>query len=287
MGTTWSLRSEGAGEAHRRLIQDHLDQREAQFSHWRDGSPLSRFNAHASTGWFEVPAVIVQAIEVMHRIAGETDAVLDPTCAPLVDAWGFGRRKPGSSPPPPPDDATLASLRARCGWHLLGWRNQTPALRKHRPDVRLNLASIVEGFVLDELRPRLIQAGLTHFLFELGGEVLAQGQAPDGGPWRIGIQDPGRPKGEPIQTLILTDACAATSGSYREQRQLDGKTVSHLIDPRHGRPVQHRAQSVTVVDASAVRADGLATALMILGPEEGRVKAATLGINAFWVVASS
>lgn len=286
MGTAWSLRAEGATEAHRRLIQDHLDQREALFSHWRDDSPLSRFNAHTGTGWFNVPAKLVQVVEAMHRMAGETDGVLDPTCAPLIDAWGFGKREPGAAPPAPPGEAELAELRARCGWHHLEWRSKVPALRKGRPDVRLNLASIVEGFVLDELRTRLIQTGLAHFLLDLGGEVLAQGRAPEGAPWRIGIQAPGQAAGESLQTLSLENACAATSGSYREQRQLNGAAISHLIDPRTGRPVRHRAVSVTVVNASATRADALATALMILGPEDGRRKAEALGIDAFWVVAT-
>lgn len=285
MGTTWSLRAKGAGETHRRLIQNHLDQREALFSHWRDDSPVSRFNAHAGTDWFGVPAELVQALEILHRIAGETEGALDPTCAPLIDAWGFGRRVAGRPPPAPPDETELTRLRARCGWHHLDWRSELPALRKHRPDVRLNLASIVEGFVLDELRPKLIRAGLADFLLELGGEVLGEGRAPDGTPWRIGIQSPGRPNGEPLQTLSLENACAATSGSYREQRQLNGETISHLIDPRTGRPVRHRAISVTVVDRSAARADALATALMILGPEHGRMKAQALSVNAFWVVA--
>lgn len=286
MGTTWNLRAVGADEAHRHLIQTHLDQREALFSHWSDDSVLSRFNAHSSTGWFDVPVELVLAVEGMYRIASETDGALDPTCAPLIDAWGFGRRRAGAPPPPPPSEAKLAALRARCGWQHLDWRTRTPALRKRRPDVQLNLASIVEGFVLDELRSLLIRSGLTHFLLELGGEVLAQGRAPDGDLWRVGIQAPGQPSGETLQSLTLENACAATSGSYRQQRRVSGVSISHLIDPRSARPVAHQALSVTVVEASAARADALATALMILGPEDGRVKADALAVDAFWVVAS-
>ena len=284
MGTTWSLRAEGAGETHRRLIQDRLDWSEALFSHWRDDSVLSRFNTHSGTDWFDVPIGLVQAVEAMHGLAAMTSGVLDPTCAPLIDAWGFGRREPGAPPPEPPGEAELAVLRARCGWQHLDWRTQVPALRKRRPDLHLNLASIVEGFVLDELRTKLIQAGLPQFLLELGGEVLAQGRAPNGKPWRIGIQAPGQPGGESLQTLSLDNACAATSGSYREQRLINSEAISHLIDPRTGQPVRHRAVSVTVVDASALRADALATALMILGPEDGRAQAQSLGVDAFWVV---
>ena len=283
MGTRWSLGAEGAGETHRRLIQDLLDQREAQFSHWRNDSALSRFNAHSGTDWFDVPVELVQAIDSLHRIANETDGVLDPTCAPLIHAWGFGPHRAGAPPPEPPVEAELTALRARCGWHHLEWRHKSPALRKRRPDLQLNVACIVEGFVLDELRPRLLHAGLENFLLELGGEVMAQGQAPGGGFWRIGIQAPGRKHGESLQSLTLENACAATSGSYREQRQIHGRRVNHLIDPRTGQPVCHNAVSVTVVDTSAARADAMATALMILGPEAGRSKATELGVNAFWV----
>lgn len=282
MGTTWSLLAEGAGETHRRLIQDHLDAREALFSHWREDSTLSRFNRHATTDWFSVPAAFVQIIEMAREISRETRGALDPTCAPLIDAWGFGRRSAVSTPAPP-DEQALASLLARCGWHHLEWRSSPPALRKHRADLQLNVASLVEGFVLDELQPLLQNSGLTDFLLEIGGEVAARGEAPGGGPWQVGIQTPGRPRGETLQTMVLHNECASTSGSYREQRPDGDARISHLIDPRTGRPVRHRAVSVTVVHASAARADGLATALMVLGPDEGRAVAESLGLRSFWL----
>jgi len=283
MGTTWSLQAEGAGEPHRRLIQDHLDAREALFSHWREDSTLSRFNRHASGDWFPVPAAFVQAVQLADAIHRSTGGALDPTCAPLIDAWGFGRRTAGSPPPSRPDEATLDRLRSRCGWRNLEWRNSPPALRKHLPDLQLNLASVVEGFVLDELQPLLEKAGLHACLLEIGGEVAAWGEAPGGGPWKVGIQTPGRPRGETLQSVDLHNECAATSGSYREQRRIGGSTISHLIDPRTGHPVRHNVVSVTVVHASAAWADGLATALMILGPDEGRAVAARLGIRSFWL----
>ena len=48
-----------------------------------------------------------------------------------------------------------------------------------------------------------------------------------------------------------------------------GVRFSHTIDPRNGRPVDHSVVSVSVVDPSCMRADGYATALLVLGETKG------------------
>lgn len=278
MGTTWSLRGTCVEEWHRALVQDHLDKREAVFSHWREDSALSRFNAHTGTAWFPVPAELVGIVAKAREIAAQTHDVLDITCAPLVEAWGFGKNPSDA----PPDDATLARLREHCGWRHLEWRHEPPALRKTRPEVRINVASVAEGFVMDEIITRLRGEGLRDFLLEVGGEVAASGQPPGGGPWHVGVQAPGAEAGQPLQTLKLRDQCAATSGTYRHFKQ-GAPRIHHLLDPRTGRPAAHSLASVTVLHPSAFMADGYATALLILGPEQGRRIAARLGLHVIWI----
>jgi len=273
MGTTWSLQASGADAGTRALIQQHLDQRQAVFSHWKDDSALSQFNASLSTDWYPVPLELVRVVQVAHDIAQQTDGVLDVTVAPLVDAWGFGaksqsREKPGLQ---------------HIGWEHLRWRLEPPALKKDDAQVRINVASVTEGFVVDELVLMLKQRGLTDFLLEVGGEIAAIGHAPDGGPWRVGIQTPNAETGEALETLPLTNLCVATSGSYRHRFEKEGRSYSHLMDPRTGRPISHRLVSVTVIHQSCVLADGYATALMVLGPERGRDAARRLGLRVIWI----
>jgi len=278
MGTTWRLRAVKTDEKHRLMVQTHLNAREAVFSHWREDSALSKFNSHSSTDWFPVPAELVRIVSEAREIARITGDVLDITCAPLVDAWGFGRTREAE----PPDENKLAKAMARCGWRHLSWRLEPPALKKALPGLQINVASVAEGFVMDELIMQLNAAGLRHFLLEVGGEVAGIGLAPDGDPWKIGVQSPASREGDVIQTLPLLNQCAATSGIYRHFKK-GMPSVHHLLDPRTGRPVSQGLASVTVIHESACQADGFATALMILGPVEGRRAAARLGLNAVWI----
>jgi len=270
MGTTWSIRALGADEKARQLIQTHLDQREAVLSHWRKDSALSIFNAATSTDWQPTPRELVEVVELARRIADQTDGVLDITLAPLVEAFGFAPKMTA--------DAVMVT-----GWQHLQSRLDPPALKKEVPQLRLNVASVTEGFVIDELVTLLKAQGLSDFLLEVGGEVAAIGKAPDGKPWQVGIQTPEAAQGESLQTIPLTNQCVATSGTYRHQK--DGR--SHLIDPRTRRPVEHSLVSVTVIHDSCAVADGYATALMVLGPESGREVADKLGLRVLWIMGES
>lgn len=268
MGTTWSLRAIGVTERTRALIQAHLDEREAVLSHWRADSALSRLNASDVTDWQPVPRVLVEVVRLARRIAEETEGALDITLAPVVEQYGFA---PALGPAP-----------IVTGWQHLEERPEPPALRKNQPNLRINVASVTEGFVMDELVAMLKAEGHASFLLEIGGEVAAIGTAPGGGPWRVGIQTPGAAAGEAMQSLPLMDQCAATSGSYRQQK----KGVSHLIDPRTRQPIRHGLTSVTVLHSSCALADGYATALMVLGPQRGRRVAERLGLRVIWIEAA-
>ena len=267
MGTTWSLRALGADEKARQLVQAHLDQREAVLSHWRKDSALSVFNAATSTDWQPVPRELVEVVELALRIADQTDGALDITLAPLVEAFGFAPKMAA--------DAVVIT-----GWQHLQSRLDPPALKKDVPELRINVASVTEGFVIDELVSMLKARGLSDFLLEVGGEVAAIGHASDGQPWRVGIQTPEAAQGDSLQSIPLTNQCVATSGTYRHQKE--GR--SHLIDPRTRRPVEHSLVSVTVIHESCALADGYATALMVLGPERGREIAHKLGLRVIWIM---
>lgn len=267
MGTTWSLRALGADEKARQLIQTHLDQREAVLSHWRKDSALSVFNAATSTDWQPVPRELVEVVELARRIADQTGGALDITLAPLVEAFGFAPKMAA--------DAVVIT-----GWQHLQARLDPPALKKDVPQVRLNVASVTEGFVIDELVSMLKARGLSDFLLEVGGEVAAIGHAPDGQPWRVGVQTPEAAQGDSLQTIPLTNQCVATSGTYRHQKE----GLSHLIDPRTRRPVEHPLVSVSVIHESCAFADGYATALMVLGAKRGREIADKLGLRVLWIM---
>ena len=120
-------------------------------------------------------------------------------------------------------------------------------------------------------------------MVEVGGEVVTRGLSQRDGPWRIAIERP--LLGAGVQRVVpLSDQAMATSGDYRNVREVDGRLLSHTIDPRTGRPVEHRLASVTVVAESGLVADGLATALNVLGPDEGYALAAAEGWAVLFLV---
>lgn len=274
MGTTWSLRARAPfDEGLHAEIQSRLDSWEAVLSHWRPDSALSRFNATTSTEWVSVPCELAEVVALAQQVGVESGHALDITTAPLVDVWGFGAAGRRSSPPA---DGHISAAKAVCGWQHLEARREPPALRKALPQLRINVSAVAEGWALDHLAKHLEAAGLTHYLLEIGGEVLARGE------WRVGIQTPAAPPGDAAQTLLLKDQCLATSGAYRQHFARDGKDFAHVIDPATGRPIEHRLASVSVIHPSAAQADGFATALLVLGPEKGRTLAEKLGLQVVW-----
>ena len=117
---------------------------------------------------------------------------------------------------------------------------------------------------------------------DVGGELRTRGRNETGEPWRIAIERP--QKGEEIQrTVPVSNLAITTSGDYRRYREVDGQRITHILDPRTGRPLTHKLASVTVVDELAVRADGLATALMVLGTNEGMALATKLNLAALFI----
>lgn len=280
-GTTWYLKaSKGLSREKAAGLQNQLDAWEAQISHWRADSAVSRFNASTSTEWQNMPVEVIELVRLAEKIAQDTDGALDITLAPLIDLWGFGAANRRAEPP---TDEAITKAREACGWSQLDIRDEPPALRKKHPHTQINLSSVAEGWALERLSRWFEASGEHHFLLELGGEVLARGHAANGKPWLVGVQAPNTAAGDSMQALRLDNASLATSGTYRQHFEHEGKSYAHVIDPRTGRPVSHALRSVSIQHVSAAMADGYATALLVLGPERGREIAAKLGLNVLWI----
>jgi len=148
-------------------------------------------------------------------------------------------------------------------------QNETRCLRRSLRHRYVDLSAIAKGYAVDALSSLLEGQRIASYLVEIGGELRARGSKPGGSPWKVAIERPlpGKPS---VQNVVaLRDNAVATSGGYRNYVEIDGKRLSHTIDPRTGRPVDHGLASVSVITPTAMRADALATALMVMGPEEG------------------
>lgn len=285
MGTSWTLLvadaiSKTKSNDLRALIERELQALEFVASHWQSDSALSTFNQSASTEWANVPSSLYEMVAWAQRVGRNTDGALDITAAPLVELWGFG---PVPRRDAPPAEAEIQQAMKNVGAQYLELNPNTKQIRKTHPAVKINVACLAEGYLMDSLISILKAEGVRNFLLEVGGEVAAFGQAPGGGPWQVGIQAPDGEKGEILETLSLTDLCVATSGTYRHRYEKGGRTYSHILDPRTGRPVEHGLISVSVIHEQAALADAYATALLVLGPQKGRETAARLGLRVIWI----
>jgi len=260
-------------------IRDAVDTVDFSMSTYRDDSELSRFNRHGTTG-FEVSESLIEVVSEAQRVAELSAGAFDITVGPLVDAWGFG-------PDPviePPDHDTIEVLMANNGFHMIEIDASQRTLRKDRAALRCDLSAIAKGYAVDRVADALSLLGLADFMVEIGGEVRATGRNAAGEVWRIGIERPEAGRGGLWSTVVLVDTSMATSGDYRNYYERDGVRVSHTIDPRTGHPIAHRLASVSVIHPSCMTADALATALSVLGPEDGRELVEREGLAAFFLI---
>lgn len=227
-----------------------LDEVVREMSTWVQDSGLSRFNRAPPGEWFGVSADMVRVVAAAAVVSDATEGAFDVTALPLVDEYGFG---PG---------AALADEAVQVDYHLLEFREHPPALRKRAP-LQVDLSAIAKGFAVDRVAELLAGAGCRSALVEIGGELRVFGTAPGGGAWRVAIESPG--EGFAPGTLILDEGGVATSGDYRQTGERDGKRTTHIIDARTGTPIDGTLASATVIAPTAMQADALATALMVLG----------------------
>jgi len=256
----------------------------AQMSTYDADSEISRFNRHRATDWRPVSPQLAQVTAAALALAEQSGGVFDVTVGPLVQLWGFGSGADSTAQnQPPPPAAAIEAARARVGHRKLRARTAPPALRKLHPELSLDLSAIAKGHAVDALAGHLAGRGLGDFLVDIGGEIRTRGANPAGRPWRVAVERPRRGARAVHTVLTPGDNAVATSGDYRNFRERDGRRWSHIIDPRNGRPVEHATASVTVVAADAMTADGLATALLVLGAAAGLRFAREHGVAAYFI----
>ena len=286
MGTTWSVQvvqppADLDPAALESRIRARLDAVNAAMSTYDPSSELSRFNASSGQDWFPVSVGLARVVALALEISDLSGGAFDVTVGPLVNLWGFG---PGAVRADLPSKADVDEALARVGHQHLDVRPADPALRKAMPGLYVDLSAIAKGYGVDEVAGVLEAQGLTDYLVEIGGELHGRGLNAKGQPWRIAIERPDSGVRKVFAVVPLRSLSMATSGDYRNFFEVDGQRYSHTIDPATGWPVRHRLASVTVLDASCARADALATALLVLGPDRGLALAEQLGIAALLIL---
>lgn len=282
MGSTYSVKYlPGDTTPGRTAVQADLDailaQVDQQLSTYRSDSLVAQFNVLPAGSCAEMPEAVLGLVNAGEQLSLESDGAFDLTVGPLLDLWGFGPQSRGEQVP---SAEKIADVRAQMGHQYLRVNQQQLCKDKA---VQLDFNSIGAGYAVDRVSEMLEQRGVTSYLVEITGELKAHGRKPDGSFWHIAIEEPQEGQQVAARVLELDDLAVSTSGDYRNYFEKGGKRYSHTVDARSGAPITHRLASVSVVDASAMRADGLSTLLMLLGPEMGFEFARKSGIAALFI----
>lgn len=244
-------------------------------------SELMRLNAWPVGEWMPASPALLRALVVADEVHALSGGAYDPTVGPLVELWGFGA---APAPAVPPSAESVAAARARVGWRQVEV-DAAHGRARRRADVGLDLSSLGEGAGVEALLAVLDRVGVSDALVRVAGTARARGRRPGGAPWTLAVEMPDG-SGLAGRTLAVSGAVVSTSGSYRNVRRIGGQSYSHTLDPATGRPVTHAGVSVTLLlpaEQGADRADALATALNVLGPEQGLALAERQGWAVLYV----
>lgn len=253
-----------------------LEAVDASMSTYREDSELMRLNRHPVGEWMPVSAELFTVLRTAQDIAEASGGAFDVTVGGLVNLWTFG---PEARPTQVPDEAQLRERLEQVGHATLELDADNQRVRRTR-DNFVDLSGIAKGYAVDRVSAWLSAQGAENHLVNIGGDLKARGERNPDRPWRIGIQLPDTRQMDVAQHIIaIRDMSMTGSGDYRNYFEEGGQRYSHTIDPRDGRPINHRLASATVMHPSNMIADGWATAFMVLGTEAAQAMAEEHGLQ--------
>jgi thiamine biosynthesis lipoprotein len=267
MGTTYNVKFVPADGADKQVLKHQIDQLlidiNQLMSTYIPNSELSQFNQWSSTDPFPMSTQTIKVLNEAKRLGDMSAGLLDVTVGPLVNLWGFG---PQNRPEKIPSVELIKLTQLSIGLDKLTlgptWASKTI------PNLYVDLSTIAKGYAVDQVAELLHSHNIQNYLVEIGGEMRVSGVKASEKPWIIAIEKPEAEQRSVQELISVGDNAVATSGDYRIYYERDGVRYSHLIDPSTGYPITHNVVSVTVVHPSSMTADGLATALIVMGKEK-------------------
>ena len=244
---------------------------------WVDSSVISKVNRNEEV---VLDPIFIDNFNIAQEAAALSDGYFDPTISPIVAAWGFSYKNGDSLTP-----QLIDSLRLLVDYRKV--RIEDGRVVKENPAMTLDFNAIAQGYTSDLIASFLESRGITNYLVDTGGEVMARGGKPNGQPWIVGIEKPADnwDSEQVVHTRVaLLDKGLVTSGSTRKYVERDGKRYSHCIDPKTGYPVEHNVLSATVLAQNSVWADALASICMVMGMEKSLPIIESMdGVEAYYI----
>jgi len=252
-----------------------IDQLDQIMSDYKPDSELIRLCRSSGPGTpMKVSRELQHVLRRSQVLSCRSDGAFDVTVGPIVRLWRRARRRKQL-----PDPDRLRQARALVGFRLVRLDPCNDTVELLKSGMRLDLGGIAKGYAADEALAVLRKQGLSSVLIDAGGDIVVGDPPPDKPGWRIAIASPPFLQTEPAATghdndrvperiLVLKNAAVATSGDTYQYVQINGTRYSHIVDPRTGIALTHPS-SVTVIAPDGLTADSLASAVSVLGPDNG------------------
>ena len=247
-------------EAARRLVDagfTEMSRLEGLLSRHRSDTPLARLNRDGLLA--DAPPELIEVLGRALEYSELSDGAFDVTVAPVLELYS-SRSSLGAAPPTDADVAAALPLVGYRGVHV-----DRTSVTFDRPGMSVTLDGIAKGYIVDRTVAAMVETGAEQVTVDAGGDVASGGKDVGAG-LPVGIQDPRDPRAV-LEVLELHGTAIATSGDY-VQSFTEDRTLHHILDPRTGRSPKHTS-AVTVVTPTAMDADALSTAVLVLGPRDG------------------
>lgn len=252
MGTTWMVKYVGKPVIQKQVLENYLKRFNQIMSTYIDDSEISIINRAPIGQWLTISADLTEIIRLSLTISQQTQGAFDITVGKAVNYWGFGNKK-----------EAIAPKKQEIGYQYLRLDDDNHRLYKEK-NILIDLSAIAKGHAVDKLAKLLQNAQIDRYLIEIGGEIIARGTNKKGKLWKIAIEKPDPLQRQIMYTIELNNQAIASSGSYRNFKQQEGRIISHTINPKTSAPITHHVIASSVIADSAAHADAYATAFMVL-----------------------
>ncbi len=253
-------------------------------------SPDSEISAVSREAGIKPVRVSMETMDLMQKTLGIshiTNGAFDPTIAPVLKLWKFSGRP--ADPSLPSDDAIKNALKL-VDFNKIQLTSASSAIYLKDAGMELDLGGIAKGYAADRAVEAIKAKGIKAALVAIAGDIRGYGVSAGGNAWKVGIQDPrpehtnsDKPWEDIFASVQLKDSAISTAGDYQRFFMKDGKRYHHIIDPLTGYPSDSGLISVSVIAPEGYMADGIDTAILILGAEKGMKLLESKGIDGILV----
>ncbi|MFV0314418.1 MAG: FAD:protein FMN transferase [Anaerotignum sp.] len=236
---------------------------ERLFSVTIEESEISNLNQNAGQGSIAVSEDTFKILQRGKEIGELTNQSFDIAISPIVKAWGFTT----DAQKHVPAEETIENLLLLTNADDLVLDQDETTAELLQVGMAVDLGGIAKGYTSDTITALLKEKGVTSGLFSLGGNISAIGTKPNGDKWKIAIENP-IDANDYVGLLEVEDTSVITSGGYQRYFEENGKRYHHIIDSKTGYPANSGLISVTIICDDGAKADGLSTALFVMGLDQ-------------------